>query len=360
MTAAGYVWNSAGENIAAGYTTPDSVMTGWMNSPGHRNNILSASYREIGVGYTNPSADFSNVRTDSNGDCVADGNAGPFYHYWTQNFGRRYNVYPVVINREAAEIDTRSVGLYVYGAGWAAEMRFKNENGIWSSWEPYSSNKSWQLSSGNGVKQVHVELRNIDSTVLTASDMITLTLSDADNDGMPDTFENAHPAVLDPLDPNDADDDPDNDGLTNLEEFNKEPGLDPNDPDTDDDGIPDNVDQDPVIFSVELVVGILDSEAYGNGFGSNQNETHLTAQFENTGVDLMLSMTGYDIDWFGEVEVYLNDVLLGSLSVSPDDVLNGGDTFLILASQQAPGINIVEFRTPGYRWGVTNLLLLPM
>lgn len=38
-----------GENIAYGFTTPASVMTAWMNSPGHRANILSASYREIGV-----------------------------------------------------------------------------------------------------------------------------------------------------------------------------------------------------------------------------------------------------------------------------------------------------------------------
>ncbi len=176
MSAAGYVWNSAGENIAAGYATPDSVMIAWMGSSGHRNNILSGSYREIGVGHTHQPADFNNVRTDSNGDCVADGNAGAFYHYWTQNFGRRNDVYPVVINREAAETDTRGVDLYVYGAGWAADMRLKNENGTWSLWESYSSNKSWSLSVGSGVKQVEVELRNNDNTVRTASDTIALTL----------------------------------------------------------------------------------------------------------------------------------------------------------------------------------------
>jgi uncharacterized protein YkwD len=176
ITAAGYVWINAGENIAAGYTTPASVMNGWMGSPGHRNNILSTSYREIGVGYANPPTDFSNVRTDANDDCVADGVAGPFYHYWTQNFGRRNDVYPVVISREAAETDTRDVNLYVYGLGWAADMRFKNENGAWSPWEPYLSNKAWELSSGNGAKQVHVELRNNNNSVLTASDVITLTL----------------------------------------------------------------------------------------------------------------------------------------------------------------------------------------
>ena len=40
-----------GENIAAGYTSPESVMVAWMNSPGHRANILGSDYRHVGVGY---------------------------------------------------------------------------------------------------------------------------------------------------------------------------------------------------------------------------------------------------------------------------------------------------------------------
>ena len=55
-------YRTAGENIAKGYITPQAVVNGWMNSPGHRANILNASFTEIGVGY------------------VADG------HYWTQMF----------------------------------------------------------------------------------------------------------------------------------------------------------------------------------------------------------------------------------------------------------------------------------
>jgi uncharacterized protein YkwD len=47
---AGYSWRGWGENIAWGYRTADSVMDGWMNSAGHRANILNCSYREIGVG----------------------------------------------------------------------------------------------------------------------------------------------------------------------------------------------------------------------------------------------------------------------------------------------------------------------
>ena len=58
----GISYRRAGENIAKGYATPQAVVNGWMNSSGHRANILNASYTHIGVGY------------------VAGGN------YWTQMF----------------------------------------------------------------------------------------------------------------------------------------------------------------------------------------------------------------------------------------------------------------------------------
>lgn len=67
VTAVGYSWHAVGENIAWGYGSPDSVMTGWMNSSGHRANILGASYTELGVGYT------------------LDAGGRP---YWVQVFGR--------------------------------------------------------------------------------------------------------------------------------------------------------------------------------------------------------------------------------------------------------------------------------
>lgn len=62
MRSFGISYRSAGENIAMGYRTPKAVVNGWMNSAGHRANILSAAFTEIGVGY------------------VADGG------YWTQMF----------------------------------------------------------------------------------------------------------------------------------------------------------------------------------------------------------------------------------------------------------------------------------
>ncbi|MBK8984534.1 MAG: hypothetical protein IPM39_00395 [Chloroflexi bacterium] len=176
MNAAGYTgWNAASENIAAGYGTPTAVMTGWMNSSGHRANILSTSVREIGIGYVYQDGDANNVRYDAGG-CNPDGGGhGPFYRYWTQNFGRIESVMPVVINREAYETTTRQVNLYMYGTGWATEMRFRNENGSWAAWQPFAAASSWQLSSGSGQKTVYAEIRN-GSTVRSANDAIWLNL----------------------------------------------------------------------------------------------------------------------------------------------------------------------------------------
>ena len=50
MSDFGISYFSAAENIAAGYPTPEDVVNGWMNSPGHRENILGESYTHIGVG----------------------------------------------------------------------------------------------------------------------------------------------------------------------------------------------------------------------------------------------------------------------------------------------------------------------
>ena len=48
---AGYSYRTAGENIAMGQKTAETVMNGWMNSSGHRANILGTGYTKIGVGY---------------------------------------------------------------------------------------------------------------------------------------------------------------------------------------------------------------------------------------------------------------------------------------------------------------------
>ena len=62
----GIAYNLAGENIAAGYSSPEAVMNGWMNSEGHRANILNPGFKKLGVGYAY--------------------SASGYGHYWTQMF----------------------------------------------------------------------------------------------------------------------------------------------------------------------------------------------------------------------------------------------------------------------------------
>lgn len=56
MKSFGIRYTAAGENIAYGQRTPQEVMNGWMNSSGHRSNILSKTFTQIGVGYAKDSA----------------------------------------------------------------------------------------------------------------------------------------------------------------------------------------------------------------------------------------------------------------------------------------------------------------
>lgn len=56
----------AGENIAAGQGSPASVVNSWMNSPGHRANILNSAYTEIGIGFAKTSSGYG--------------------YYWVQDF----------------------------------------------------------------------------------------------------------------------------------------------------------------------------------------------------------------------------------------------------------------------------------
>jgi len=69
---AGYDWRAIGENIAEGQTSVNEVMSTWMNSPGHRKNILSPDFRDLGLG-------------------LAAGRSknGEYRVVWVQNFGAK-------------------------------------------------------------------------------------------------------------------------------------------------------------------------------------------------------------------------------------------------------------------------------
>lgn len=49
----GYSYQTAGENLAYGFTSSSDTITGWMNSPGHKANILNGSFQEVGFGIVN-------------------------------------------------------------------------------------------------------------------------------------------------------------------------------------------------------------------------------------------------------------------------------------------------------------------
>lgn len=68
--AANYAYTPSGETIAAGYTTSSAVITGWMNSPGHRDILTNCANNDIGVGvHVNPNSTYR--------------------YYWTAVLGRR-------------------------------------------------------------------------------------------------------------------------------------------------------------------------------------------------------------------------------------------------------------------------------
>jgi len=71
IVAEGYNYSWAGENIAAGHQTPEHVVAEWMDSPGHRANILNCAFTETGVGYIYMEQDQGTVN---------------YRHYWTHVF----------------------------------------------------------------------------------------------------------------------------------------------------------------------------------------------------------------------------------------------------------------------------------
>lgn len=60
-------YRACGENVAAGQSTPKSVMNSWMHSEGHKRNILNSNFKKIGIGY-----------------CKASGSV--YKYYWVQIF----------------------------------------------------------------------------------------------------------------------------------------------------------------------------------------------------------------------------------------------------------------------------------
>jgi len=160
----GYLGSAGAENAFCGYVSPEDAIQGWMNSSGHRLNLLDPNSREIGLGYYHR---------------ASDGRG-----YVTQDFGNDAVYAPVVINYEAISTISPDVDLYIYdrltqggfaGLDSATHMMVSNTadfNG--ASWESYKADKAWTLASGDGWKKVYVKTRDKFNRSLTVSDAIYL------------------------------------------------------------------------------------------------------------------------------------------------------------------------------------------
>ncbi len=160
----GYLGFAGAENAFCGYVTPQQAIDGWMNSPGHRANLLDPNSREIGLGYY--------VRE-------GDGRG-----YVTQDFGVDAVYPPVIIENEALQTSTPAVNLYIYdrtgGGGFtglspATSMKVSNDPCFSEAvWEPYTANKSWMLENEEGWRTVYVKTQDSIGRTSTVSDTIYL------------------------------------------------------------------------------------------------------------------------------------------------------------------------------------------
>jgi uncharacterized protein YkwD len=101
IAAAGYHGYTWAENIAAGQRTPQAVVQDWMNSPGHRANILHSSLKEIGIG-------------------IARVPGSPMGIYWVQDFGARKGAGTAARSQRLHRPDSRSRPSARTAAGWGS------------------------------------------------------------------------------------------------------------------------------------------------------------------------------------------------------------------------------------------------
>jgi len=161
---AGYIgYGSTAENAMCGYLPPDKTVQGWMNSTGHRTNMLNPDMREFGAGYYRSAA-------------------GDGYAVLDLAYDRDYA--PVVIDDEALATGDRTVRLYIYsqdtGDGWGGvgptlEMMVSNSPDFaGGQWEPYVTEKDWTLDAGEGWRTVYVKSRDRLGQVTVVHDSIYL------------------------------------------------------------------------------------------------------------------------------------------------------------------------------------------
>ena len=167
---AAWTWNSGelitGENFWTGYGTIDDAMAFFLEDPPHRDNILSTTYREIGIG----------VATDTEGR-----------NYYVLDFGARPNVLPIFVNEGASSTndpqvavrltneDARPGGEGATFMGQAIEVRISDEPDFndlpWQRWEPLVA---WTLPDTPGEHTIYVQFRDAAGRTAASADAIFL------------------------------------------------------------------------------------------------------------------------------------------------------------------------------------------
>lgn len=160
----GYLGLAGAENAFCGYVPPAAAVQGWMNSPGHRANLLDPVSREIGLGYYRRSSDGRG--------------------YIAQKFGMDPVYAPVIIENEALSTPIARVNLYIHnrtaqngfaGSGPATQMMISHDpcfaDGVWM---PFSNETAWNLEDGQGWRTVYVKTRDPLNRTATVSDTIYL------------------------------------------------------------------------------------------------------------------------------------------------------------------------------------------
>jgi len=167
---AAWTWNGgelvASENFWTGHGTIEDAMTFFIGDAPHRTNILSTTYREIGIG----------VATDAEGR-----------NYYVLDFGARPNALPIFVNEGASNTDIPQVAILltneearpggegVTSMGQAIEIRINNEPEFddlpWQSWGPLVP---WTLPDTPGEHVVHVQFRDAAGRTTIAEDAIVL------------------------------------------------------------------------------------------------------------------------------------------------------------------------------------------
>jgi uncharacterized protein YkwD len=161
---AGYIGSgTTAENAMCGYAAPADTVRWWMESPGHRANILNPRLREAGPGYYR----------NANGD-----------GYAVLDFGYDRDYAPLVIDDEALTTSDPTVSLFLYdqdtgngwsGAGPTVEMMIANTPDFaGAAWEPYTAEREWTLPGGEGWRTVFVKTRDRHGQMTIVHDAIYL------------------------------------------------------------------------------------------------------------------------------------------------------------------------------------------